>query len=157
MKRKIVAKKNSIINFFTKKKFVEKNFRKKNFSKKKNSKKILKTIFAIFLFLKKKSVKSRLIHQSKDRKLSVNWWLIGTSVKISVNLNYFWLKHRLHNLPTWLKNIKSPSQFYIVEMLFRPNSRFPLLKRKTHTGIVWLFISLSAEFKIFLNIQQITY
>ena len=72
MKRKIVAKKNSIINFFTKKKFVEKNFRKKNFSKKKNSKKILKTIFAIFLFLKKKSVKSRLIHQSKDRKLSVN-------------------------------------------------------------------------------------
>ena len=40
-------------------------------------KKILKIIFEFFLFLKKKVVKSRLIHQSKDRKLSV---------KISVNL-----------------------------------------------------------------------
>ena len=52
--------------------------------------KILNIILAIFLFLKKKSVNSRLIHQSKDRKLSV---------KISVNLGYFRLKHRLHNLP----------------------------------------------------------
>ena len=39
---------------------------------KKKSKKILKIIFANFLFLKRKSVNSRLIHQSKDRKLSVN-------------------------------------------------------------------------------------
>ena len=103
---------------FTKKKFVEYNFQKKNLSEKnsknilkknfeiflylkKNSveirlifekqiEKILKIIFAIFLFLKKKSVKSRLIHQSKNKKLSV---------KISVNLGYFRLKHRLHNLP----------------------------------------------------------
>ena len=56
------------------------NFRKKKIEK------ILKISFAIFLFLKKKSVKTRLIHQSKDRKLSVN-------------LGYFRLKHRLHNLP----------------------------------------------------------
>ena len=60
-----------------------------NFRKKK-SKKILKIIFSNFLFLKKKVgkklVKSRLIHQSKDRKLSVNF-------------GYFRLKHRLHNLP----------------------------------------------------------
>ena len=40
--------------------------------------------------MKKKSVQSRLIHQSKDRKLSVN-------------LGYFRLKHRLHNLPGWTK------------------------------------------------------
>ena len=62
----------------------KKNRNKQNFRKKKIEK-ILK-IFAIFLFLKKKSVKSRLIRQSKDTKLSVN-------------LGYFRLKHRLPNLP----------------------------------------------------------
>ena len=119
VKRKIFAKKNSIIKIFTKKEFVEKNFRKqicrkkieKNVGKKevsekkirnnfkndfgnffifekkfgwnsvnlrkKQIEKILKLIFAIFLFLKKNPVKSRLIHQSKDRILSV---------KMSVNL-----------------------------------------------------------------------
>ena len=43
----------------------------------KKSKKILKIIFANFLFLKKKWVESWLIHRSKDRKLAV---------KMSVNL-----------------------------------------------------------------------
>ena len=78
VKRKIFAKKNSIIKIFTKRKIVEKTFRKKVFRKKK-----FKTNFGIFfifdknsvenrLIFDKKSVKSRLIHQSKDRKLSVN-------------------------------------------------------------------------------------
>ena len=83
------------------------NFRKKKFYiwkksveirlvfEKKKSKKILKIIFAIFLFKKKNSVNSRLIYQSKDRKLSV---------KMSVNLGYFRWKHRLHNLPGGTNN-----------------------------------------------------
>ena len=75
--------------------------------KKKKSKKILKIIFAICLFLKKKSVKTRrLIHQSKDQKLSV---------KMSVNLGYFRLKHRLHNLPGMLVRALSsnyPSDYH---------------------------------------------
>ena len=88
-----------LIIFFTKKFFIfEKKFGWNSVNLKKNrlifeekeSKQILKIIFAILLFLKKKSVKSRLIHQLKDRKLSV---------KMSVNLGYFRLKHRLHNLP----------------------------------------------------------
>ena len=54
MKRKIFAKKNSIIKIFTKKKFVEKNVRKKIRMKCKNSK-IL--IFSIFLYLKKSRLK----------------------------------------------------------------------------------------------------
>ena len=95
MKWKIFAKKNTINEIFTKKKFFEK----------KNSKKILKRILPIFLYLKKnsveirliiekkikknfennscnlfifekKSVKSRLIHQSKDRKFSVEMSVI---------------------------------------------------------------------------------
>ena len=51
-----------------------------NFRRKKKSKKILKIIFANFLFLKKKvglqSIKSRLMQQSKDRKLSVKMSVI---------------------------------------------------------------------------------
>ena len=66
-------------NYKTKKIAISKIFGKK-------IEKILKIIFAIFLFLKKKSVKSRLIRQSKD-------------IKLSVNLGYFRLKHRLPNLP----------------------------------------------------------
>ena len=50
--------------------------------------------FCNFFIFEKNSVKSRLIHQSKDRKLSV---------KISVNLGYFRLKHRLHNLAGYVK------------------------------------------------------
>ena len=70
--------------------YLKKNSVEIRLSFEKKIEKILKIIFAIFLFLKKKSVKSRLIHQSKDRKLSV---------KMSVNLVYFRLKHRLHNVP----------------------------------------------------------
>ena len=80
MKRKIFAKKNSIKKIFTKKKFVEKNVREKKFEKNfKNNfgnssifEKNSVEIQLIFLFLKKKVGYSRLIHQSKDRKLSVN-------------------------------------------------------------------------------------
>ena len=61
MKRKIFAKENSIIKIFTKKKFVEKNFRKKKFAEKKIRKKF-------FLYLKKNSVKFRLILEKKTRK-----------------------------------------------------------------------------------------
>ena len=101
MKKKIFAKKYLIIKIFTKKKFVEKNFRTKNFSKK-NPKKILNNFGNFFIlkkentveiwliFEKKQSIKSQFNYQSKDRKLSV---------KMSVNLGYFRLKHRLHNLP----------------------------------------------------------
>ena len=53
---------------FTKKKFVEKKFHKKNFSKKKYSKKMFKIISAIFLYLKKNSVKIRLTFEKKNRK-----------------------------------------------------------------------------------------
>ena len=71
------------------------SFRKK----KKKSKKNLKIIFANFLFLKKKSVNSRLIHQSKDRTFSVWIWVIfgwnighttcqGTQKNISIFFSY---------------------------------------------------------------------
>ena len=62
--RKIFAKKNLVKKVFTKKKFVEKNFCKQNFSKK-NSKKIFKIILEIFLYMKKNSVKVRLIFGKK--------------------------------------------------------------------------------------------
>ena len=58
---------NNIGNFF----IFEKKFGWNSVKLRKKTKKISKIIFAIFLFLKKKSVKSRFIHESKDRKLSV--------------------------------------------------------------------------------------
>ena len=71
VKRKIYVKKNSIIKIFTKKKLVEKNFRRKNFSKKKFEKNVNNNFGNFFIF-EKNSVKSQLIHHSKNRKLSVN-------------------------------------------------------------------------------------
>ena len=53
VKRKIFAKKNSIIKILTKKKFVEKNFRKKHFSKKKFEKSFRNNFGNFFIFEKK--------------------------------------------------------------------------------------------------------
>ena len=61
MKRKICAKKNSIIKIFTEKKIVEKKT-----SRKKKSINILKIILAIFLYLKTNSVDSRLVFETKN-------------------------------------------------------------------------------------------
>ena len=71
--------------------------------------------FGNFFIFEKNSVEIWLIFEKKNEKnfeknfwkkirlkcrlISVNRWLIGTSVKISVDLGYFRLKYRLHNLP----------------------------------------------------------
>ena len=72
-KKNFQQKKNFKKKIFTKKKLQKKNFHQKKIFRilifEKKMEKILKKIFPNFLFLKKKSVKSRLIHQSKDRKI----------------------------------------------------------------------------------------
>ena len=62
---------------------------------------MLKIICANFFIFEKKS---RLIDQSKDRKLSVN-------------LGYFRLKHRLHNLPGFLLNMYKKSTILIFQTI----------------------------------------
>ena len=53
---------------FRKKKFDNQNFYQKNVSKKKNSRQIKNIILAIFLYLKKSSVGTRLIFEKKKSK-----------------------------------------------------------------------------------------
>ena len=76
---------------------------------------MLKILIQFFYFWKKKSVTSRLIYQSKDRK-----W----SVKMSVNLDYFRLKHQLHNLPciiiAWSKGRNIFISFNSLKFFFFP-------------------------------------
>ena len=83
VKRKIFAKKNSIKKIFTKKKFVGKNFRKKNFSKNKFEKNFI-IILAIFLYLKKNSVKFR--KKKKSKKILKIIFAIRTSFPLYVLL-----------------------------------------------------------------------
>ena len=70
MKRKIFAKKKFEKKIFNKKKFEKKIFNKKKFVDKNFDKKYVsrKKILEIFLFLKKNSVKIRLIFETKNRK-----------------------------------------------------------------------------------------
>ena len=82
--------------------------------------------------MKKNSVEIRLIFEKKFENnfwkksplkcwlISVNRWLIGTSVKISVDLGYFRLKHRLHNLPGLFQiHVSISFQLFLIFNLIR--------------------------------------
>ena len=70
-KRKIFAKKNSIIKISPKKKFVKKNVRKKNLSKKKFEKHFKNNFGSFFYIWKKNSVEIRLI--CEEKKIEKIW------------------------------------------------------------------------------------